>query len=169
MNAEPLLKFSPYTVDQIGTLKSLGREIEEILDSSIQVGNDGSVDVERSKEVYSKFWLWTLGAFEVTRTMESAKACFSADVHSRFRDFKIRLVKLRIPFTKQQLAGRREVARGEASVYGIDGNKKDFLFKIEGNKYWVRELLQEFTALVDGIKRRDVLMSYPDFLNPDNG
>ena len=83
--------------------------------------------------------------------------------------FKNRLVKLRVPLAKQQLAGRKEATRGEASVSGFDGKKKDILFKIEGEEYWVRSFIQEFNALVEGIKREDILMYYNDFQVGKNG
>ena len=51
---------------------------------------------------------------------------------------------------------------GEASVTGIDRKKKDFSFTVNGEKYCVRSLIQEFNTLVAGIKREDVLMHYND-------
>ncbi len=169
LNEEPLLGFSFHTANQNGILKALGTEIIDILNISVSDNKDGSIRVERFSEVYGKFWLWTLGAFEVVRTMVSAKVCFSDDVQKQLLSFKNKLVKLRIPFAKQQLAGRKEAIRGEASISGFDGKKKDFFFTIGDEEYWVREIIQEFNSMVKDIKRKDVLMNYYEYLDHKNG
>jgi len=169
LNDEPLLGFSFHTANQVGIVKTLGTEILEILDSSVSEGTDGSVRVERFSKLYGLFWLWVLGAFEVLRTMVSAKICFSDHAHRQLSRYKDKLVKLRIPFAKQQLAGRNEAIRGEASISGFDGKKKDFHFIVGEEEYWVRVLIKEFNALVEGIKREDILMNYYDYIDRKNG
>lgn len=160
LNDEPLLGFSFYTASQIATLKSLSSEIVDMLDVSISQGEDGSIRVERFTKLYGSFWLWVLGVFEVSRTMASAKGCFSTAASERISEFKTRLVNLRAPFAKQQIAGRKEAIRGEASVSGFDGNKKDFSFTVKGKEYWVRDLIHDFGVLIESIKREDVLNYY---------
>jgi hypothetical protein len=170
LNDEPLLIFSFYTVNQIGTLQSLGNEITEMLNASITVQENGEIRFERFTKLYGQFWLWTLGAFEVIRTMASAKACFSDDAHSRLDKFKGKLAKLRSQFAKQKIKHnqkinrREEVMPGEPSVSGIDGKKKDISFSIQGETYWARSLINEFSELVKSIKREDILMSFPGYI-----
>jgi hypothetical protein len=169
LNDEPLLGFSFYTASQVAIVNSLGSEIVNMLDESISENSGGEIRVERFTKMYGSFWLWVLGAFEVTRTMASAKPCFSPDAHGRVVAFKNRLIKLRVPFAKQQVAGRREATRGEASVSGFDGKKRDLLFVVEGAEYWVKDLIQEFASVIGSIKKEDVLMDYNHFLAQKHG
>jgi hypothetical protein len=155
--ANPLLKFSQYTQIQRDILGKVGKEIERILDSCI--GNDG-YDAAELHRAYGFFWLWVLGAFEVTRTMASAKKCFKPNVLRSVLDFKEQLVILRAPFSKQELRGRRTPVFGELNIYGIDPERKDFSFEIEGKVIYVREVMAEFEKLMESINIDDVLMSH---------
>jgi hypothetical protein len=168
LNDEPLLIFSFYTVNQIGTLQSLGNEITEMLNASITVQENGEIRFEKFTKLYGLFWLWTLGAYEVIHTMASAKGCFLINVRQRLEKLSKKLAKIRAPFAKQKISGLEIPTPGEPSVSGIDGKKKDISFFIQGETYWARSLINEFSELVKSIRREDVLMSFPDYIRSKN-
>jgi len=154
LKAKPLIAFSSYTAIQVDTLNETAQAIASLLDSSFQ---HGSIDGVEFHQVYGSFWLWVLGAYEVTRTMCQARKCFSTTAGNRICDLKRRLAKLRMPFAKQEYEGTGEPIRNEASVHGVNTSLKDLSFDVDGNGYSVRATLYEFRDTMAGIGRADVL------------
>jgi hypothetical protein len=161
----PLSAFSFYTEVHFEVLKKTGKAICAALDYAFKESYfEGEVlhgaDHNALREVYGLFWLWTLGAFELTRTMSTAKKCFVPDMHKKLNDLKVHLAMIRSPFAKQQPRGKREPIRGEASISGIDGTKKDICFSAEGSKFWVRDEIRTFENLIESITIRDIVATY---------
>lgn len=161
LQQDPLIAFSVYTAIQVHTLNVLAREIFELLDSSMTAG---SVDGQGFNRAYGMFWLWVLGAYEVTRTMCQAKSCFSPKLATKLHELKNRLSKLRIPFAKQEYAGSHSGTgtpiKGEASIYGLDTSRKDLTFEVKGTVLSVRDLVGAFESIFRSIKRQDILQDH---------
>jgi hypothetical protein len=85
LDRSPLIGFSVYTQFQFRTLSAVGREILDLLDSSMA---EGSADAQALNRAYGMFWLWLLGAYEITRTMCQAKPCFTAELSTKLIAFK---------------------------------------------------------------------------------
>lgn len=152
----PLVRFSPYSQVQIETVQKLSAELIQNLDQGIQ---GHQIDGQTFQCIYGDFWLWVLGAYEVTRTMSEYKNCFSGCLNTAVSTFKRSISILRIPFAKQQFMGHdKRPINGEASVYKFDLEKKDLAFEVEGKVVWMRELINEFESLVRSIKPEDVLL-----------
>ena len=158
-NQNPLNGFSLYTQIQIRTLSAFGREILDLLDSSMA---KSSVDAQAFNRAYGMFWLWLLGAYEVTRTMCQAKSCFTAELSTKLIALKKRLSALRIPFAKQEYEGREIPIKAEASVCGVDTIGKDFKFEVNGTVLSVRDLISAFESVFGDIKPEDVLSDHRD-------
>ncbi|MDL5502258.1 MAG: hypothetical protein QSU88_03485 [Candidatus Methanoperedens sp.] len=47
-------------------------------------------------------WFWTLGAYEVIRTMWQAEDCFSENFFKKFSELKNDLAKVRMPSSKME-------------------------------------------------------------------
>src|SRR6266478_2222182 len=156
-NENPLIAFSPFTHGQVEILRDLSTRLFAELDRAIDAGE---VDGQGFQRAYAMFWLWVLGAYEVTRTMSQARSCFSEQLASRVTEFKKRIAKLRMPFAKQEYAGRKQPIGGEASVSGIDCDARDFTFAIEQQLFSVRGTVAEFLAVFDSIKREDILLDH---------
>ena len=92
--------------------------------------------------------------------MSQARSCFSERLASEVTDFKKRIAKLRIPFAKQEYAGRKKPIVSEASVSGIDCTARDFTFTVEGQTVSMRRTIAEFTVLFDSITRRDIIRDH---------
>jgi hypothetical protein len=71
---DPIIAFSFYLCGRVHVLLAVADEIIENLDQAFR---DKVVDGGRVERAESLMWLWTLGAYEVVRTMCQAKSCFS--------------------------------------------------------------------------------------------
>jgi hypothetical protein len=158
LDQNPLIGFSVYTHIQVCTLSALGREILALLDSYIA---EGSADAQAVNRAYGMFWLWLLGAFEVTRTMYQAKSCFRSEFSTKLLALKKRLSKLRMPFAKQEYDGERVPIKTEAS-FSVDTMRKDLKFEIKGIVLSVRDLISTFESVFGNLKREDVLSDHRD-------
>ncbi len=114
-------------------------------------------DANTINNVYGLFWLWTLGAYEVVRTMTQARSSFSATVHEKLLNYKHKISKIRIPFAKQEYQGKKRPIFNEASIHGMNGTKGDMSFQVEGTEYSTRSLMEEFRTLMSSINRSDII------------
>jgi hypothetical protein len=157
LNQNPLIGFSVYTQIQVRTLSAFGQEILDLLDSSMA---EGSMDGQAFNRAYGMFWLWLLGAYEVTRTMCQAKSCFTAELSTKLFGLKKRLSALRMPFAKQEYEKEKTPIKDEASAYGVDTMRKDLRFEIKGTVLSVRDLISAFESVFGNIKLEDILSDH---------
>ena len=154
----PFLKFSIYTQVQIQQLKMVSDEIVGILDRNKVTGV-----FEDSHRSYGLFWLWVLGAYEVFRTMDEHKECFSDPLLQKVGVLKKELAKVRMPFAKQQLKGQKNRAIGsEPSVVGFGKKDRDMLFEIEGDSVSCRNMLKQFNDFIQSVNHEEVLLDLRD-------
>lgn len=157
----PLIGFSVYTHLQSQFLTKKGTDIVQSLDSALATN---AIDGQVFNSIYGEFWLWTLGSYEVLRTMAQNRACFSDRVADATNSLKQRLSRLRVPFAKQELPGGRRSNRKpiqtEASVYGVDTDNRDITFEVGGEIFSVRQLVSEFHELIGNIRREDILKDH---------
>ena len=71
---DPLVAVSFYLSGRKNVLLGISDEILENLDCAFA---DAVIDGGKLDRAESLFWLWTLGAYEVVRTLCQAKNCFS--------------------------------------------------------------------------------------------
>jgi hypothetical protein len=71
---DPLIAFSFYLSGRKNVLLAIADEIIENLDQAFYGPLVNGGKLERAE---SLFWLWTLGAYEIVRTMCQAQSCFS--------------------------------------------------------------------------------------------
>ena len=84
----PLARFSEYLASRHQLLLRAADELERLLDAG-----DGA----RASDA---MWLWTLGAYEVTRTLSQAHASLSPSLHRAVTELKVELERVRVPITK---------------------------------------------------------------------
>jgi len=157
LSENPLIAFSVYTHLQVEVIRKLGNEITDVLDRSIK---PGTVESEGSQRVHGQFWLWVLGAYEITRTMKQAESCLSNVLVKKLTSFKKRISLLRIPFAKQEYKGSRKPIQGEALISRIDTSRKDFVFGVKGKTLSIRSLLNEFESIFANISSEDILYDH---------
>lgn len=158
----PLMLFSLYTGLQTRILLELGQNILRVLDAGI---SDNRIDGNVIQETYGMFWLWVLGVYEVVRTMSQHSECFAEPIKSEIGTVKKTLHKIRIPFAKQEMPGRKgsnvRYVYGELSVSGIDTQKKDFMFKIQGDTVSMRTSVADFEQFIKSIDCHHIVKNFP--------
>jgi hypothetical protein len=177
LNENPLTIFSIYTDGQWKTVHDLGLGIIQCLDQSITNG-DGTtmvtVDGSGFSRSYNQFWLWTLAAYEIVRTMCQAKQCFSdrlvselAKLENELRLIRVVLAKQEVPWKRGERSNKKAPVSYEASVHLIRHSPPDLIFKVQGQEISARGLIEQFARVFSGITRADVLAdhrtSYRDY------
>lgn len=158
LSENPEALFSVYTHCQVSTVLKMGDEIKTGLDAIFL--KDGHI-AGNVNEVYGKFWLWVLGAYEIIRTMTQANDCFSEDAKDSLKRIKKPLSRLRIPFAKQELQGKKQrPIQNEASISSFDPLKRDMAFSVGNEVFWTRNLINDFSVLFKDLKVSDVVKNH---------
>ena len=150
---KPLLGFSLYTQVQVETLERLAVDLSRISATWEQnnLVNDFQI-------YYGNFWLWTLGAYEVVRTMRQHRDCFSKRVQDEMDELNRSLKLMRVPFAKQELDGGRGPIYAELSVVGV---KNGLVFWVRGNEVNSADLIQKTMTFFTNIQIEDVVGTIP--------
>lgn len=153
----PLYLFSLYTGLQHDALNWLASEIDGIRSSIDFKGK--SIDAQALSRYYNSFWFWTLGAYEVVRTMSQHKACFSDAVAAKTVETKKLLSVIRIPFAKQEIAQRGGPVWAELSICGF--SEDDFKLQIADMEISPSKVISQVLSFLEGISHDDILASIP--------
>ena len=124
LSREPLLAFSFYLSNNNNMLLTLLNEIIENLDKGF---SSTSIDTNLVGRTSMLMWIWTLGAYEVVRTMCQTKKCFSDEFYIKILQLKQDLAKVRIPSAKTEKKGKKKAVNSNRSPDGWDIEKKDLL------------------------------------------
>jgi len=110
-------------------------------------------------------WLWTLGAYEVVRTMCQAQVCFSARFYRAAAALKLDLERVRVPSTKMERIkyNRKDrsipvVSDREADLW--DGRHQDLRVGDPADAVSARMLLGEYARVMSTLTAEDVLASH---------
>src|ERR1017187_10768584 len=117
----PLMAFSHYLTGRVEVLHAFADEIVESLDKAFSRKCVHYCFLVRAE---SLMWLWTLGAYEVVRTMCQAKGCF---LRGRWRG-SLSSRKLCLPFVCPLLRWRN---LGGRLLYPPIGVPQDWMFPTE--------------------------------------
>ncbi|TSE13456.1 hypothetical protein C1D09_003845 [Mesorhizobium intechi] len=152
--AKPLLAFSLYTQAQADKLQRMRDEIEALM------ADTGTNEVFNEwQRATDFFWFFTLGAYEVLRTMDQHNRCFVPLVGSKITEMKRRIAPLRMPFAKQEYQGGGGPIGGENSIVGFKNGS--FQYRVGDTVFDVRETMAAVCDFLGGIKRDDVLAAMP--------
>ena len=157
---DPLIVFSFYLSGRVQALLAIADEIIENLDQ----GFSGTVvNGSRVGRAESLMWLWTLGAYEVVRTMCQAQKCFSQRVLDDLVRLKKNLSVIRMPAAKMEKPGKKEPVNSNRSLSGWDVPNRDLLVNApESAIVSARFILNEFDRVISSIKRDDVLAHHKE-------
>src|ERR1035441_3545191 len=112
---DPLVAFSHYLSGRVNVLCSIADEIIENLDKGF-LGE--SVDGGRVERAESLMWFWSLGAYEVVRTMYQARGCFSERLVQDLGALKKTLATVRMPAAKMEKQGKSAAVTSNRSPAG---------------------------------------------------
>lgn len=151
---EPLLAFSFYLSSRVLQLLSIAVEVTDDLDKGF---GTNPIDHARVGRASTMMWLWTLGAYEVVRTMCQAKTCFSSNAMAQLGQLKRHLASARMPDAKMEKPGRRVPVNSNRSPDGWDLEKRDLLVGDPDSPVSARFLLSEFDRVMSAMQKADVL------------
>ena len=152
-----LARFSYYLNGRVWVLSEVQKEILEILDNSVI---DNALIQERMSRAEMLFWLWTLGAYEVIRTMHQAKKCFSEMVQNELFHLKKTLAVVRMPSAKMEKAGEKIPITSNRSAAGFDFRTKDLIVGDPEDPQLARKLMEKFSNFIAALKESDILSSH---------
>ena len=164
LEREPLLKFSHYLSDRNNIIISLLDEIIELLDKGFK---SDSVDGIKIGEASTKMWFWTLGAYEILRTMSQAKICFEDEFLSKIDIMKRKLAIVRMPSAKMEKARKNEAVNSNRSPDGWNNKDKDLLIGDPENSISARLLLKEYDDLMTKLKPENILKRHEEQYRKD--
>jgi len=157
---EPLMAFSFYLSGRNNLLLATLDEIIENLDNgfSAEVINQGGA-IQKASDL---MWFWTLGAYEVIRTISQAKDCFSDRFSKRIIDLKKDLSIARMPSAKMEKRGFRQAVNSNRSPDGWNIEGKDLLIGDPDDFLSARNLLQKYDEVMSSLKREDVIKCHEE-------
>ena len=157
LDKNPLARFSYYLNGRVWVLSEVQKEILDILDSSVI---DNILIHERMSRAEMLFWLWTLGAYEVIRTMHQVKDCFAERIHLELFQLKKTLAIVRMPSAKMEKAGKKIPITSNRSASGFEFKTKDLIVGDPEDSKLARNLLTEFSCFIASLKKSDILTSH---------
>ena len=158
---EPLIAFSHYLSGRVNVLSSFADEVIENLDKGF---SGQCVDGGRVERAESLMWFWSLGAYEVVRTMHQSKECFSDRLVQDLSGLKKTLAAVRMPAAKMEKPGKRAAVTSNRSPAGWDVESRDLLVNDpeESPDISARWMLSEFDRVFSSITKSDVLAHHED-------
>lgn len=160
---DPLTAFSFYLAGRHHVLLAIAEEILANLD---RCDAGGALSGPRSR-ASDLMWLWTLGAYEVTRTMCQAHACFSTRFLALLSGLKADLEAVRVPNTKMERVkydrkDRTIPVRSDRAPDLWDPDNKDILVGDPANAVSARTMLAQYQRVMASLGADEVLSRHED-------
>jgi len=159
LDREPLLAFSFYLSGRNNVLLSISDEIIENLDKGFL---DTSIQTDLIGHASTLMWLWTLGAYEVVRTMSQAKGCFSESFNKKLSKLKKELAKARMPSAKMEKQGKKIPVNSNRSPDGWDIEKKDLLIGDPEEPISGRLMLESYDEIMSSLTIKEVIKHHQE-------
>ena len=155
----PLMRFSLYTHTQF---ESLCRTRSRLSSICPRPNDIGAVNYSELLDYHDLFWLWTLGAYEVLRTMTQHSSCFREEAQERLQKAKVEVATLRMPFAKQELRGQTPKGKNrfssENSFSAIDNG---LVFIVNEERIQSEDFMDRTIEVLRSIKIDDIISSMP--------
>lgn len=162
VSREPLLAFSFVLSTRHNQLATVADEILDNLDKGI---SKELIDGRYVTKAGISVWLWTLGAYELVRTMCQAKSCFTQECLERLQPLKKKLAKVRMPDAKMEKQGRPVPVGSNRSPWCEIIDTKDLLIGDPEELYSAREILHEYFTTIDSISPSEILAQHEESYN----
>lgn len=165
LTREPLMAFSFYLSGRNNLLLSLSDEIIENLDKGFSMNTIQGGLIGHASTL---MWLWTLGAYEVVRTMCQAKECFSENFYKKISELKNDLAKARMPSSKMEKKGKKIPVNSNRSPDGWDVSNKDLLIGDPDDPISCRTILGRYYDVMSSLTIKDVQKRHEESYNKEN-
>jgi len=162
LDADPLYLFELYPMIQARYVADLGEEILAVLDECI---GQEVIPGTKLNVVHSKFWFWTLGAYELIRTLSQHKDCFSLERQRKIAEIKRLIGPVRIAFAKHEIPNARRAGKNVDfmdrtpffSISHINKETRDLAFEIGGEYIGMRNMITSFLEFKGSLRVEDVV------------
>ncbi len=161
-----MIAFSFYLSERNNVLLSVSDEIIENLDKGFA---NNSEDCDLIGHASTLMWFWTLGAYEVVRTMCQAKICFSENFYEKILELKNDLAKARMPSAKMEKKGKKNMpVSSNRSPDGWDITNKDLLIGDPENPISGRMLLEQYDNVLSSLTIEDIKARHEHAYNKES-
>lgn len=147
------MAFSFYLSGRNNVLLLLSDEIIDNLDNGFIGSTIKAGFIDRASTLS---WLWTLGAYEVIRTISQAKECFSDSFIEKVNSLKKQLAIVRMPNAKMEEQGKKKPVNSNRSPDGWDITNKDLLVGNPENPVSCRHLLESYEKVISSVTIKDI-------------
>ncbi len=165
LTQEPLIAFSFYLSGRNNVLLSVSDEIIENLNKGF---TNNSIHDGLIEHASTLMWFWTLGAYEVIRTMCQVKECFSENFYEKISELKNDLAKARIPSSKMEKKGKKIPVGSKRSPDGWDILNKDLLVGDPENPISGRMLLEKYNTVLSSLTIVDIKARHENAYNKES-
>ena len=161
----PLTAFSRYLHGRHEVLAAIAAEIAAHLDACGP--DEAAARTPPRARASDLMWLWTLGAYEVVRTMSQAHGCFAPRLHRELSDLKHALERVRVANTKMERIryDRRDrgvpVPSDRPPELWLE-SRKDILVGDPADPASARQLLAAYARVLASLTPEDVLRRHED-------
>lgn len=159
INREPLLKFSYYLSSKNILLLNTIDTIIECLKTGFSENVTNADDISDASVLT---WFWTLGAYEMVRTMSQSNDCFSEQINAKIGFLKQAIAKARMPSSKMEKKGKRIPVNSNRSFDHWDIGKKDLLIGDPDDPVSARYLFGLYEDTLSSITPNDVLKKHEE-------
>lgn len=159
----PLAAFSRYLAGRHQVLETLAAEILAHLDACDEHG----LPAASRRRASDLMWLWTLGAYEVARTMSQAHTCFAPRLLRELSRLKSELEQVRVANTKMERVNYDRRASPTAIPSDRDPDEwhaqaRDLLVGDPARPTAARTLLTAYTRTLATLTPDEILARHED-------
>lgn len=157
LDREPLLKYSFYLSSKNILLLDTIDTILEKLDSGFSEGFSNA-DIISDASILT--WFWTLGAYEIVRTMSETDDCFTDSINLKLKKLKKLLAEARMPSAKMEKKGKKIPINSNRSFDRWDMKNKDLLIGDPDDFISARSLFELYDRTLSSITIDDVIKEH---------
>ena len=157
LNREPLLNYSFYLSSKNILLLNTIDTILENLDMGF---SESSTNGDFISDASILTWFWTLGAYEIVRTMSETKDCFSKRINTKLNHLKTILAKARMPSSKMEKKGKKIAVNSNRSFVHWDVKNKDLLIGDPDDPVSARYMFKYYDNTLSSITINDVIKKH---------
>ena len=159
LEREPLMAFSFYLSGRHNVLLDIADEIVALLNQGF---SNGVIDSQIVCRADTLMWLWTLGAYEVVRTMSQSQECFTNDFLNRLKPLKNDLAIVRMPNSKMEKRRKAEPVTSNRSPFSFDFENKDILVGDPDTAISARHILNLYASVIATLSIDDVQKAHEE-------
>lgn len=159
---DPLLKFSFFLSERNNWINSTGIEILSNLDKGF---SDLKINSEYIGKASFLSWFWTLGVYEIIRTITQAQDCFSIQFIEAIKKLKKEIELVRMPSAKMEKKknGKRKIPVNSNRCHDYwDIEKKDLLIGEPDNPFSVRLLIKHYDSVFSSLRKEDIVKRHEE-------